>query len=519
MRPVTLASVVVLALAIVTLGVSPAMAGKPQDVIPRSNGFPSGPHFNMNIHGKAWTTCNATPDEFGNWGNSIFIPEYGSATIEYLSNKNSSVYELTVLDPCAGFNGATDLAKVQLPYKVLVDGVPTAANGYYVFARIHGKPNNASGCDGPAKNCPPSSITLYPNVITQACSDTSGTNTDCLWALGLITQQDIYVAGPEGFLRFDPGTTTGKGKSTARDISRLFTWSGWVFYGGSPDTNGDGIIDETDIPADAATYVADLDGSGGISLYEWKAAHADFNGDGVVSQADLDAAYAEAPAGLTPDAYVPDVNADLLITLYDWQAYHPDSNGDGLINEADILPGAELFVTDLDNDGVISVREWLEYQESIGTAVHYDTPIWIFELADLVVTQQDIVNDGSKLLQVRFYPVATTEYVAPGYIMVDKVTDPRYDTQRFDFALSGGPDSISRTFQLQDDSSPYDGGSLKDGLYTISEAPLSGWSLTGISILDPDGQSTWTPGTSSAAIDLDPGETVVVIYSNTKQQL
>jgi hypothetical protein len=354
-------------------------------------------------------------------------------------------------------------------------------------------------------------------VITQACSDTTGTNTDCLWTLGLITQQDIYVAAEEGFLRFDPAATGGKGKSAGRDISRLFTWSGWVFYGGSPDTNGDGIIDETDIPTDAVTYVADLNGSGGIDLYEWKAAHADFNGDGIVDQADLDAAYLEALAGITPDTYVPDVNGDLLITLYDWQAYHPDSNGDGILNEADVLAGASTFVADLDNDGVISVREWLEYQESIGTCVHYDTPIWIFDLADLVVTQQEIGNDGAKLLQVRFYPVATTEYVAPGYIMVDKLTDPRYDTQVFDFTLSG-PNAISRTFELQDESAPYDSGSLESGLYTIDESQLSGWSLSNISILDPDGQSSWTPGTSSASVDLDPGETVVVIYNNTKQQ-
>lgn len=516
MRRFSAAWMVMMALAILALGVSPAMAGKPQDVIPRSNGFPSGMHFNLNMHGKSWDTCNATPDEFGDYGNSIFIPEYGSATIEYLSNKKASTYELTVLDPCAGFEGDDDVAKVQLPYKVLVDGVPTDAGGYYVFASIHGKPNNAKSCNGPSKTCAPSSIVLYPNVITQACSD-DGTNVDCLWTLGLITMQDIYVASEEGFLRFDPGTTGGKGKSRARDISRLFTWSGWVFYGGSPDTNGDTIIDESDIPGDAVTYVADLDGSGGISLYEWKAAHADFNGDGVVDQADLDAAYAEAPAGLTPDSYVPDVDGDLVITLYDWQAYHPDSNGDGLIDENDVLPGADLFVPDLDNDGVISVREWLEYQESIGTAVHYDTPIWIFDLADIVVSQQDVVNDGTKLLQVRFYPVATTEYVAPGYVVVDKVTDPPHDTQSFDFALTGGPDATNRAFQLTDESDPYDSGKLESGLYSVTEGAVPGWSLTGISILDPDGQSSYDLGTSTATLDVDPGETVVVIFNNTKQ--
>jgi hypothetical protein len=519
MRPLALAVVAVVVVALAGIGSTPAMAAKPQEVIPRSNGFPSGQHFNLNIHGKSWDTCNSTPDEDGTYGKSIFIPEYGGATIEYISNKRASLYDLTVLDPCGGFDGENDVAQVQLPYKVLVDGVPTDAGGFYVFARIHGKPNNGSGCDGPSKDCPPSSIVLYPNVITQACSgDTTGTSTDCLWTLGLITQQDIYVASEEEFVRFDPEAAKGKGKSKARDISRLFTWSGYVFYGGSPDTNGDGVIDELDIPIDAALYVADLDLSGGVSLYEWQAAHADFNGDGIVDQADLDAAYLNAPAGLTPDTYVPDVDGDLVITLTDWQAYHPDSNGDGVIDELDVPSDAILFVEDLDNDGAISVNEWLEYQESIGTCVHYDTPIWIFDLAELVVTQQDIVNDGTKLLQVRFYPVATTEYVAPGYVVVDKVTDPGLDPQAFDFTLSGGPEGISETFQLTGDSAPFDSGTLEAGSYSLTETPLAGWSLTGISILDPDTESSFDLGTSTATLDVDPGETVIVTYTNTKQQ-
>lgn len=519
MRRTTLALTLVMSFAVLALVVSPAMAAKPQEVIQRSNGFPSGMHFNLNVHGKSWETCNAVPEVDGTWGNSIHIPEYGTATIEYVSNKKASLYELTVLDPCGGFDGPNDTARVQLPYKVLVDGVPTKADGFYVFGRIRGKPNHPKDCDGPAKDCSPSSITLYPNVITQACSDESGTYVDCLWTLGLITQQGTYVAAPEGFVRFDPEVTKGKGKGGgAQDMTRLFTWSGWVFYGGSPDTNGDTVIDEFDIPSDAITYVADLDGSGDISLYEWKAAHADFNGSGIVDQNDLDAAYLEAPAGLSPDVYVPNVGGDpLIVDLYDWQAYHPDSNGDGLINEDDILPGAELYVADLDHDGLISVEEWLEYQESIGTCVHYDTPVWIFDLADIVVTQQDVDNNGSKLLQIRFYPVATTEYVAPGYIMVDKITDPRYDPQVFDFTLTNGPDGVYREFQLQDDSAPYDSGHLEGGTYTVTETEPSGWSLTDGTILDPDDGSYWNAGTTSATLDVDPGETVIVIFNNTKQ--
>jgi hypothetical protein len=36
--------------------------------------------------------------------------------------------------------------------------------------------------------------------------------------------------------------------------------------------------------------------------------------------------------------------------------------------------------------------------------------MWILNIADLVITEQGLVNDGTKLLQVRFYPVETTEF-------------------------------------------------------------------------------------------------------------
>jgi hypothetical protein len=36
---------------------------------------------------------------------------------------------------------------------------------------------------------------------------------------------------------------------------------------------------------------------------------------------------------------------------------------------------------------------------------------WIFNIADLVLTEQGFVNDGTKLFQIRFYPRATTEFV------------------------------------------------------------------------------------------------------------
>ena len=70
-----------------------ANAAKPQnngagkDVIASSNGYPSGKHFNLIIHGKSsYDSCG------GDGGNSVFTPEYsedypGEQTLQYYINK------------------------------------------------------------------------------------------------------------------------------------------------------------------------------------------------------------------------------------------------------------------------------------------------------------------------------------------------------------------------------------------------------------------------------------------------
>lgn len=326
MKRIAIGTVSVLLVATLVLGVSTAMAGKPQDVIEKSNGFPSGPHFNLNIHGKkADYNCNPTPG-----GGSVFVCEYSESTIQYVSNKKSSLTELVVLDPCAVcFDDSPDdnPVKVMLPHKVEVDGAVIPAEGYYVFGRILGKPNN--GYSGAV-----SSIILYPNVVVQACNDDPynpdpdfGDYTSCdEVALGLIVGTNLYIAEPEQYVRFDPEATKGKGKSKATDITRLFTYTGWAVDErldvSGPEGEPDGVIDEFDVPEDAINYVPNFDGNFIIDVEEW------------------------------------------------------------LLFQADQEPP----------------MAWYFDQE------------WIFNIADLVVTEQGLVNDGTKLLQIRFYPVATTVY-------------------------------------------------------------------------------------------------------------
>ncbi len=225
------------------LPASAVLAGKSMDVIARSNGFPSGAHLNLNIHGKQ----DGFAADTTSGGGSVFVPEYGVSTVSYVSNKRGSIAELTVLDNCGeAFDG--DPALVQLPYET---------QGYYVFARILGKPGNS------AVPGDPSSILLVPNPVLEVCND-------------------------------DPA---------------------------NPDPN---FGDYTD--CDTIEY--DLIANGG-------------NGNGFIDQAEMD--------------------------------------------------------------------NWLAAQAELGLATYYDHE-WVFNVADLVIQDQTVINDGTKLLQIRFYPVATTQF-------------------------------------------------------------------------------------------------------------
>jgi len=297
---------------ILVFQINPTMAAKSMSVIEMSNGFPSGPHYNLNILGKSTFTCDGTEG-----GNSVFISEYVPSTITYVTNNKSPVSELLALDKCGeAFDG--NPAKVQLPYE---------SQGYYVFASIKGKPNNG-------QDDLESSVILSPNLVREACNDTDPANPDfpyytqcsddTLLTLGLIVGNNVYEATDVGFVRFE-NQETSKGKSKAMDITDLFKYTGWAFSA-SLDLNADGKIDLADV---SLTY--DLVENGG--------------------------------------------------------------NGDGDID----LPEFE---------------NWAWDQAADGLATYYENE-WILNIADLVLTDQTITNDGTKLLKVRFYPVATTVYTPP----------------------------------------------------------------------------------------------------------
>lgn len=224
-----LAVAIVMALASTTV-----IAGKPAAVVEWSNGFPSGEHYNLNIHGKKdGFACDGSAG-----GGSVFVPEYGTSDIEFIQNKKSSVSTLSVLDTCAGFDG--DAAQVQLP-----------AGEYQVYARILAKP---------AKADESREVVFHPS-LKETCNDSGTENftaaTSCeesfLLGTGLITSNGVFDLDTQELQR-----TTGKSKAT--DITSLFQWSGYA-CDQSLDTDGDGAMTSADA--------------------------GDYNGDGIIDDADL----------------------------------------------------------------------------------------------------------------------------------------------------------------------------------------------------------------------------------------
>jgi hypothetical protein len=322
--------------------VSTVSAGKRVEVVNWSNGFPSGPHFNLNIHGKKPDyTCDSEPG-----GGSVFVPEDGDSEIQIIQNKKSSISELTVHDKCA-FDD--EVVKVQLPQ-----------GHYQVYARILAKP---------AKQNEPREVSFFPKLI-EACNDITDYDIDDdgdvdfydlllapfdqdLNGDGDVNQDDVdiwtstfgdliectdsslialgIVTGNSAFTRDGRTLERTKGKSKAVDVTEMFMYSGIVFDT-SLDFDGDGDLDLDDFIA-----TTDLDGDRSLDNH-------DLDGNGDVDQEDFN-----------------------------------------------------VWIDDLEQAGLV-----LDYRKD---------PIWVFDLADLVVYGWDYKNNGSKLTQIRFYPDDQTEYI------------------------------------------------------------------------------------------------------------
>lgn len=284
-RSITSTLAVIGALVIATAVMVPgsARAAKPIDVIAWSNGYPSGPHFNLNIHGKrADFVCVDTPG-----GGSVFVLEYGADEIDIVMNRKSAQAELVAKDPCGIEFTGNDPVLVQLP-----------AGEYQVYARVLAKPS---------KNDTERKVIFSPKLI-EACNDT-GTDefadaVDCEDAFLLGTG---VVAGGGFYDPYQDTFTRTAGRSKAVDITAAFQWTGWA-CDQSFDTNGDGEITVADA-------LADMDGDGDVDAGDLALTDLDVDGD--VDADDL------ALADLDDDGDV-DVDDLALVDL--------DNDGDGQVD-------------------------------------------------------------------------------------------------------------------------------------------------------------------------------------------
>lgn len=241
-----------------------AFAAKPAQTIDWSNGFPSGEHHNLNIHGKKdGFSCDGSPG-----GGSVFVPEYGAAEIQLIQNKKSKVDALTIHDACGGFDG--DAAQVELP-----------SGEYQVYARILAKPMKADESR---------EVVFYPKLV-EACNDSGTENftdaTSCdesfLLGTGVVTKDGAFDTDSQKLER-------QKGKSKATDISGMFQWSGF-----------------------ACDQSVDLDGDGEITLAD----ASDLDADGDVDEDDL-ALLLEQSCTLHESTWIYDI-ADLVVHGWDYQ--------------------------------------------------------------------------------------------------------------------------------------------------------------------------------------------------------
>lgn len=251
-------------LAVATLGllIATAQAGKPtnDDGVYLGNGFPSGEHFNLLLHGKKETHVCETyvkvvevtdtdpvdlteplyvvgdkflpgecPVQAGfeyrcAYGNVINMPR-GSDTSQILmesggkgpakksgSDADLDSSTLQVTDACTGYS-ANDPAVVR---------IPADKDGYAVYGRVLGKPTDDGGPD----------FSITGREIPIIGDGDNGD--DDVWLIGVIDNEGALIPstcddGGCTMTRWET-TTKGKGAKTATNLTGLFTFSGEVCY-------------------------------------------------------------------------------------------------------------------------------------------------------------------------------------------------------------------------------------------------------------------------------------------------
>ena len=251
----------VLSLSILSaLACSPSMAGKPTDANGNfiGNGYPSGPHFNLNIHGKdpsfqcpdptyylqvtedgdpndgiglgdlvkdcpAGYACVETTEQI--YGNVINVPRDGSDVQIYVESGRKGPKSA----PDAATLEVTDWCTKPFDQDAASFRLPANPDGYAVYSRVTGKPVDGQYFE------------VFGRELTVVEVECQATDPDCpaggvydLLLLGVVTEDGAFVqvgGGDGNFERVDGSDGRGgNGVKNATDVTGMFEFSGQVCY-------------------------------------------------------------------------------------------------------------------------------------------------------------------------------------------------------------------------------------------------------------------------------------------------
>jgi len=417
-----------------------ASAKKPQAVVEWSNGFPSGEHANLNIHGKKPLFNCDNSDAAKPFGSSIFVPLDGTSEINFVSNKRASGFNiLQVLDPCAAPFGQEEPEAKRDPALVQLEAVEMQ-----VYWRILGKPNNGGSGD-------PSAVMLTHPKLIDACNflpafadgvDVAAFDIDVGLAIINFNADEEFVdnnldtffdAGDSIYrvVGGDTGTADGDdillyGPPAVGDPLVAFSLD--VKHEDSdPVNNGifDGaetvyfdLVNVDDFVAVGDTRLANAitqglpEDEGGNEL---DCTDASIIGLGLITN--KGAVFKKTEFGLErfedpePVKGKGKSKAIEITDLFTWSGVicnaAVDTDGNGILEPVD-FGETEASIAAITGDGVLPLTD-AEFQEFLATQDGCQEFIetWIFLIADIVLYGFDYENNGSVLTQMRFYPTAT----------------------------------------------------------------------------------------------------------------
>jgi len=419
-----------------------ADAAKPQKVIDWSNGFPSGEHSTMNIHGKKMGyNCDNSLEGTELYGASVFVQLYGSSEINIVSNKRSSITEGKAIDPCAapfGTGNNIDPALYQLP-----------TGEHQVYWRILGIPNNGQGGNDGSSEARITFPTLIDqcNFLPVAFDDgtiVQSFDPDAQAALTLVafgalekhTGVGLFQNTESIYFDDDGSGTVTDGDVLlyglpAADLTPLFGFDASekhedntgttanVFEAGETiylDQGTLGTVDagDTRIANAASQGLPEDQGGDAISCEDQTLVGLGLvNNKGAFKQTEegLERFGDESAKGKGKSKAVE------ITGLFIWSGVvcdaSLDTNDDGELTLDDFIGLTEADIANagvaVDGNDMIEPDEFQAYLATFDECTEF-TDEWVFNVADIVLYGFDYENNGSSLTQIRFYPTATTEF-------------------------------------------------------------------------------------------------------------